>query len=658
MATFLMPPGRQRGWTNNGVPAAGCLLYTYEAGTSTPKATYTDAAGLVPHTNPIVLDAKGEALIYWDGNYRVDLRTAAGVQITGYPIDNFETPLMSGSLSATTGGGLIGFSYAASYGVGTIARWLQDLALSAGAGFVGWIQTGVGSVLRSILDRLRDEVNVTDYMTVAQIADARAGTLLQDHTAAFQAAMGSSVFFKRLVRIPGGCKFKITAPVTIPCGVSLIGGGGDSVIVADYASWSGLDFRALIVKSREGISYSGDEYGQVIGQFSLFGRNNASVVSIGMDFSTPNTILVASAVNYSFYNGTVCNILVSNFDTAYSIKECWNTTFDNVYSMYCRAGILIAGKSVNLTFSEVRLTNFANANTSSVADTQGVEIRSGFHYTAGAEGRPEGIVFTPGCLIFGAHTDMYVSQCLYFRATDCIIDGATAYGIRVGTADNVIFKGCYIYASAVGGKGASLDSVGTSDSLVVFEGNHFVGSGAASQIGFDAGNGTRVGVRLIRNFFRVWNRAIFLNNCNSSEVIGNYGRGNLSEFVYVQTGGANTIVDGNTSDDAFAILLCHPTTDALLDIRSNTSPTTKTFARGKVTLLSGTTSITIPSVLHSGVDRSLRAYTRVKVSANVGNYWVSDPVSINSAATFTCSVAPGANVTIYYEAQAIPAAAL
>jgi len=44
---------------DNGVVLSGGLLYTYEAGTTTPLATYTSSSGSVPHTNPIVLDAAG-----------------------------------------------------------------------------------------------------------------------------------------------------------------------------------------------------------------------------------------------------------------------------------------------------------------------------------------------------------------------------------------------------------------------------------------------------------------------------------------------------------------------------------------------------------------------------------------------------------------------
>lgn len=109
-----MPEARQRYYNNDGTLAAGCLLYTYAAGTTTPKATYQDSAGATPHANPIVLDAKGEAVIFWDGSYKVDLKTSAGVQITGYPVDNYRSSsyladTLRTDLAASTGATLVGY---------------------------------------------------------------------------------------------------------------------------------------------------------------------------------------------------------------------------------------------------------------------------------------------------------------------------------------------------------------------------------------------------------------------------------------------------------------------------------------------------------------------------------------------------------------------
>ena len=44
---------------NNGNVLSGGKIYTYEAGTTTPLATYTSSSGNTAHTNPIVLDAAG-----------------------------------------------------------------------------------------------------------------------------------------------------------------------------------------------------------------------------------------------------------------------------------------------------------------------------------------------------------------------------------------------------------------------------------------------------------------------------------------------------------------------------------------------------------------------------------------------------------------------
>lgn len=48
----------------SGAPCAGCNLYTYLAGTTTPSPTYTDASGTSQNTNPIVLNVAGGANVW------------------------------------------------------------------------------------------------------------------------------------------------------------------------------------------------------------------------------------------------------------------------------------------------------------------------------------------------------------------------------------------------------------------------------------------------------------------------------------------------------------------------------------------------------------------------------------------------------------------
>jgi hypothetical protein len=80
------------GWQffdNNGVPLAGGLIYTYEAGTTTPATTYTTSAGTIAHTNPIVLDAagrvpSGEIWLEMGYNYKFVLKTSTEVTIATF----------------------------------------------------------------------------------------------------------------------------------------------------------------------------------------------------------------------------------------------------------------------------------------------------------------------------------------------------------------------------------------------------------------------------------------------------------------------------------------------------------------------------------------------------------------------------------------------
>lgn len=69
----LLPTTKLMFLGSNGLPLVGGKVYTYDSGTTNPRPTYFDAAGTVPNTNPIILDSRGEALVYWSGSYRVKL---------------------------------------------------------------------------------------------------------------------------------------------------------------------------------------------------------------------------------------------------------------------------------------------------------------------------------------------------------------------------------------------------------------------------------------------------------------------------------------------------------------------------------------------------------------------------------------------------------
>ncbi len=80
---ILTPMPVMQFFDDNGDPLAGGKLYTYEAGTTTPLATYTDEGGGTANTNPVILDSAGRAniwlvttdLYYWE------LEDSAGNQL-------------------------------------------------------------------------------------------------------------------------------------------------------------------------------------------------------------------------------------------------------------------------------------------------------------------------------------------------------------------------------------------------------------------------------------------------------------------------------------------------------------------------------------------------------------------------------------------------
>ena len=62
MSVNLSPIGNGfQFFTTTGLPLAGGMIYTYQAGSSTPLATYTTSGGSIANTNPIVLGTSGLA---------------------------------------------------------------------------------------------------------------------------------------------------------------------------------------------------------------------------------------------------------------------------------------------------------------------------------------------------------------------------------------------------------------------------------------------------------------------------------------------------------------------------------------------------------------------------------------------------------------------
>jgi hypothetical protein len=89
MAVNLSPVGNaQQFFDNTGLPLNGGLIYTYQAGSSTALATYTDVNGTTANSNPIVLDSSGrlpnEVWLTYGFNYKFIVKTSAAVTLGTY----------------------------------------------------------------------------------------------------------------------------------------------------------------------------------------------------------------------------------------------------------------------------------------------------------------------------------------------------------------------------------------------------------------------------------------------------------------------------------------------------------------------------------------------------------------------------------------------
>lgn len=95
----LVPYVKQQFFDSNGDPLVGGKIYTYQAGTSTPLDTYTDQGAGTPNSNPVVLDANGEASIWMvtTSSYKFVIKSSADVTLN--TIDNVNAGLDNGEVT-------------------------------------------------------------------------------------------------------------------------------------------------------------------------------------------------------------------------------------------------------------------------------------------------------------------------------------------------------------------------------------------------------------------------------------------------------------------------------------------------------------------------------------------------------------------------------
>ena len=427
------------GWQffdDNGNPLSGGLLYTYEAGTTTPQATYTDSNGNVANSNPIVLDAAGRVPYQvWltDGaSYKFILKTSLGVTV-----------------------------------------WTEDdIPAGVSSADVSFLQAGAGAVTRTVQSKLRDVVSAKDFGAV--------GNGVTDDTAAIQAALntGASAVF-----LPQGT-YKITSKITVGTTVygtgpqtfiSLAGATAQFELNADRSTIYGLTFVANATMSVPAVEVTG--YKAFWSIYSLSMYNGSGSLYDGIKISdglsgTINQCRVDAASNIGIH---VTNPTL-NFANAISISDCRvrncgvsDFKIENAF-----------GGSIMGCVSEGTGPIRYHIKTSSVDLVDCYAEGAGGTSTTSISYKLEG---ANGCRVLANSSHAAKSFWLTGNASNNYICGSafevndSIYEVDSGCVDNTFFWGGYIPFSKI------IDN-GTRTTIFV-NGSFFPGSTAAPGLRFD-----------------------------------------------------------------------------------------------------------------------------------------------------------------------------
>ena len=201
MATIYTPHFVQF-FDDDGAPLAGGKLYTYSAGTTTPKATYTTASASVENANPIILDSQGRAVLFLDGSYKFYLTDSADVAIgpNGGVTDNIT------SFQVTSGGAIADGDYG-------------DIVVS-GSGTTIAIDTNAVTTSK-----------IADYsVSLSKLATQAANTVLANATSSTAAPTAVALSASQLL---GRGSTGDIAAITLGSGLSMSGttlsGGGSTL---------------------------------------------------------------------------------------------------------------------------------------------------------------------------------------------------------------------------------------------------------------------------------------------------------------------------------------------------------------------------------------------------------------------------------------------
>ncbi len=303
----LMPQGKQQYFTAGGIPLVGGKVYTYAAGTTTPLATYTTAAASTPNTNPVILDSRGEASIFFSAaNYKIVVKDS--LDSTIWTQDN-----LPGDAAASV---------------------LASLAASTGSSLVGHIASGTGAVATTVQSKLRQSVSVEDFGVTS-------GGTATANTTAFRNALSSLTSGGQLNI---STSFSINDEVNIPYDDISIVGIGSPLITQTVAG-----LRVLYGADRKNVSISGLRFDGILSSTPYNGvvldGNGEGLIHFYKSAGQPENIRITDCEIYNAFTPISCtnvhnlfverNIIRNFYKFGILASESYNFAIDNNFIYTC-----------------------------------------------------------------------------------------------------------------------------------------------------------------------------------------------------------------------------------------------------------------------------------------------------------------------------------
>ena len=354
---FQYPVFTARHPTTN-VPLAGGKVYFYDAGTTDLKDTYSDSVLQTANTNPVILDANGEADIYLSGSYKVKLTQSDNTQVwvydnitaieelsewtilgaatyvsaTSFTVSGDQTAVLHPGrrVKLADSSTLYGTISTSVYGIlttvtvtldsGSITNSLTSCSygiISADNTSIGFLPSGTGAIGRSLDNKLSDFLSVKDFGVT--------GDGVTDDTTALQVALDAAIDLKKPLYVPSGTYIVSSTLNWIRTGddfppLILIGDGVESTIFTNKVSGgamlfinggqSGTDF--IRGSKLEAFSIKGDGAATTSDGIYLSGCWQTQMMRVSINSLSGTAVSIGGLTGQNPDNTATANTLISN----------------------------------------------------------------------------------------------------------------------------------------------------------------------------------------------------------------------------------------------------------------------------------------------------------------------------------------------------------